>query len=354
MVEIAAPRPDITGLDITGEVKAWLEENWDPDLTVGEWWERLGTAGLGGADAARPSGTGGAPPARTASGCMQAIGELAGVLGAPGGLGLLLAAPDDRGARHRRAEGALPPRHRHRPARRGASCSASPAPAPTSPASPPRRCRTATSGSSTGRRCGRRAPRSPTSACSSPAPNPDVPKHQGITYFAFDMHQPGVEVRPLREMTGRAHVQRGVPHRRRASATTTLIGGVNNGWAVANTTLAFERAGLGAGGGRRRRVRRDARARAGDLDRAGRRLRAAARPAAARARAMASAAAADLLDRAGQGQRHDRRPDHPPRPHAAAHPQRDRAATTNLRAQGAAQGAGQEIPGPGQHGQARR
>ncbi len=34
--------------------------------------------------------------------------------------------------------------------------------------------------------------------------NSDVPKHQGITYFAIDMHQPGVDVRPLREMTGRA------------------------------------------------------------------------------------------------------------------------------------------------------
>src|SRR4029077_13164621 len=34
--------------------------------------------------------------------------------------------------------------------------------------------------------------------------NPDVPKHQGITYFLFPMDQPGVEVRPLREMTGRA------------------------------------------------------------------------------------------------------------------------------------------------------
>ena len=34
--------------------------------------------------------------------------------------------------------------------------------------------------------------------------DPDVPKHQGISYFAFDMHQPGVDVRPLREMTGHA------------------------------------------------------------------------------------------------------------------------------------------------------
>ncbi|HET6793531.1 MAG TPA: acyl-CoA dehydrogenase family protein, partial [Acidimicrobiales bacterium] len=76
----------------------------------------------------------------------------------------------------------------------------------------------------------------------------DVPKHQGISYFALDMHQPAVEVRPLREMTGRALFNEVFISEARVN-DDALIGGRNNGWAVANTTLAFERAGLGAGGG---------------------------------------------------------------------------------------------------------
>ena len=79
--------------------------------------------------------------------------------------------------------------------------------------------------------------------------DPDVPKHRGISYFAIDMHQPGVDVRPLREMTGPGAVQRGVPDRRPGAPTTRSSASRNNGWAVGNTTLMFERAGLGAGGG---------------------------------------------------------------------------------------------------------
>src|SRR5205085_3738556 len=71
----------------------------------------------------------------------------------------------------------------------------------------------------------------------------------GISYFAFDMLQEGaVEVRPLREMTGRALFNEVFITEARV-ADDACIGGVNNGWAVANTTLMFERAGLGAGGG---------------------------------------------------------------------------------------------------------
>jgi alkylation response protein AidB-like acyl-CoA dehydrogenase len=76
----------------------------------------------------------------------------------------------------------------------------------------------------------------------------DVPKHQGITYFAIDMHQPGIEVRPLKEMTSHALFNEVFLSDARVS-DDALIGGLNNGWAVANTTLANERAGLGAGGG---------------------------------------------------------------------------------------------------------
>ena len=78
--------------------------------------------------------------------------------------------------------------------------------------------------------------------------NPDSPKHQGISYFAFDMHQPGVDVRPLREMTGRAMFNEVFIDGARVPVAN-IIGGLNNGWAVANTTLMVERASLGSGGG---------------------------------------------------------------------------------------------------------
>jgi alkylation response protein AidB-like acyl-CoA dehydrogenase len=63
-----------------------------------------------------------------------------------------------------------------------------------------------------------------------------------------DMHQSGVEVRPLREMTGNAMFNEVFLSDARVPADA-VIGEVNDGWRVANTTLAFERAGLGTGGG---------------------------------------------------------------------------------------------------------
>jgi alkylation response protein AidB-like acyl-CoA dehydrogenase len=78
--------------------------------------------------------------------------------------------------------------------------------------------------------------------------DPEAPKHQGITWFAFDMLQPGVEVRPLREMTGNAMFCE-VFFTDAQVKDDARIGELNNGWKVANTTLMHERSGMGAGGG---------------------------------------------------------------------------------------------------------
>jgi alkylation response protein AidB-like acyl-CoA dehydrogenase len=79
--------------------------------------------------------------------------------------------------------------------------------------------------------------------------DPTVPKHRGITWFAIDMHQPGVEVRPLREMTGTAMFNE-VFFTDAVVADDARIGDLNDGWTVANTTLLHERSGMGAGGSR--------------------------------------------------------------------------------------------------------
>jgi alkylation response protein AidB-like acyl-CoA dehydrogenase len=77
--------------------------------------------------------------------------------------------------------------------------------------------------------------------------DPNVPKHKGLTYFVVDMRDPGVETRPLRQMTGQAEFNEvyltdvRIPDAHR-------LGAVGAGWQVAMTTLMNERNSIGASG----------------------------------------------------------------------------------------------------------
>jgi acyl-CoA dehydrogenase len=75
-----------------------------------------------------------------------------------------------------------------------------------------------------------------------------LPKHKGLTGFIVDMHAPGVEIRPLRQMTGGASFNEVFFNEVRIPDSYRL-GEVNNGWGVALTTLMNERAAIGTASG---------------------------------------------------------------------------------------------------------
>jgi acyl-CoA dehydrogenase len=76
--------------------------------------------------------------------------------------------------------------------------------------------------------------------------DPDAPKHKGLTGFVVDMRAPGVEIRPLRQMTGGASFNEVFFTEVRVPDSHRL-GDVNGGWSVALTTLMNERAAIGGG-----------------------------------------------------------------------------------------------------------
>ncbi|MFN0093054.1 MAG: acyl-CoA dehydrogenase family protein [Acidimicrobiales bacterium] len=77
--------------------------------------------------------------------------------------------------------------------------------------------------------------------------DPNAAKHNGITAFVIDMHQPGVEVRPLRQITGEAEFNE-VYFTDARVPDAERLGEVGEGWRVGLTTLMNERVAIGAGG----------------------------------------------------------------------------------------------------------
>ena len=74
----------------------------------------------------------------------------------------------------------------------------------------------------------------------------DVPKHKGISFFFCPMKQPGIEVRPLRQITNESHFNE-VFITDAIIPAENLLGPLNSGWQVLNTALAYERSSMGEG-----------------------------------------------------------------------------------------------------------
>ena len=236
---------DISAEQVTTEVKQWVTDAWDPELTVAEWWKRLAASGY--AAPMLPENLGGRGyPRHLATLVSNLLGEH-GVVGPPGGLGLMLAAPTIavHGSPEQQAEH-IPPILDGT----NAWCQLFSEPGAGSDLAG-LGTKAELDGDEyviTGQKVWTSGGQIANWGMLIARTNPDAPKHQGISYFAFQMDQPGVEVRPLREMTGRAMFNEVFIDEARVPVAN-LIGGLNNGWAVANTTLMVERASLGSGGG---------------------------------------------------------------------------------------------------------
>ena len=230
--------------EIEQELSTWLDEYWDPGLTVKEWWEVLAASRW--THPSLPENAGGRNYGKAQASVCNAVFADAEVLGPPTGLGMMLAAPTI--AMHGTQEQID---RLVKPILDGsvAWCQLFSEPGAGSDLAG-LQTRAEQDGEEwvvTGQKVWTSGGHVANKGMLIARTAPDQPKHQGITYFAIDMEQPGVEVRPLREMTGEALFNEVFLTEARV-ATSDILGGVGNGWAVANTTLMVERASLGGGG----------------------------------------------------------------------------------------------------------
>ncbi len=219
---------------------AWLDATWDPDMTVAEWWQQLADARLSNPMLAEPWGRGwGRAEAAEFASAMVAKGAL----GPPTGIGMMLAVPTIL------AHGSPEVIERYVPSILNGQdgwCQLFSEPGAGSDLAgmQTRAERDGDEWVINGQKVWTSGGQWADYGILVARSDPDQPKHKGLTYFAFSMHQPGVEVRPLREMTGQAMFNEVFFSDARV-ADADMIGDLNDGWRVANTTLMVERAGIG-------------------------------------------------------------------------------------------------------------
>jgi alkylation response protein AidB-like acyl-CoA dehydrogenase len=230
--------------DVLAELAVWLEANWDPELSLREWWRRLGESGWAqphwprewyGRGLSRAEGLAVSVAIRRFGAVPSPVGFAAGMAGPT----LLVHGSDDQKRRH--LPGIVTGSDGY--CQLFSEPNAGSDLAGLQTLAVPDGDDWVVNGQKVWTSGGQMANRAMLVART----NVDVPKHAGISYFIIRMDQPGIEVRPLREMTGRSLFNEVFITDARVPAHD-LIGGEGKGWTVANTTLAFERALSGGAG----------------------------------------------------------------------------------------------------------
>jgi alkylation response protein AidB-like acyl-CoA dehydrogenase len=231
--------------DLAAEVKTWVDANWDLTITVREWWCRLADAGY--AFPWLPMGLGGLGASRREAEVVTGVLAQHNVIGPPtGGVASRLAMPTilEHGDSSQ-----ITSLVRDITYGEAAWCQLFSEPGSGSDLA---------SVGTTATRDGEEWVVNGQKVWNSSADvadlgmliartDADQPKHRGITYFVIDMHQPGIEVRPLRQMNGSASFCEVFLTDARVQSDR-ILGEVDGGWTVAQTTLRHERNSVAGGG----------------------------------------------------------------------------------------------------------
>ncbi|MGD0748127.1 MAG: acyl-CoA dehydrogenase family protein [Acidimicrobiales bacterium] len=235
----------MTDGDLGAQVQAWVDANWDRSLTVREWWLRLADAGY--AYPTWPVGLGGSGAPRRDAMTVAAVLARNEVIGPPvGAMAATLAAPTllEHATEEQRMELV-------RPIATGeaAWCQLFSEPGSGSDLASvgTRAVRDGDEWVVSGQKVWNSSADSADFGMLLARTDVDVPKHAGLTYFVIDMQQPGIEVRPLRQMNGAANFCEVFLTEARVRGGH-VIGDVNGGWRVAQSTLFHERNSVAGGG----------------------------------------------------------------------------------------------------------
>src|SRR5688572_1350054 len=224
------------------DVDAWLDEHWEPSLSVAEWWQRMADAGLTNPLLPAPWGRGWS--GEQVNALVDAMAPRR-CLGPPTGMGLVMGAPTLLA--HAANDVHLELARRTLNGQDGwCQLFSEPGSGSDLASLQTRAERDGDEWVITGQKVWTSLGQWADYGMLLARTDPNAPKHAGITYFALPMHQPAVEVRPLREMSGRAMFNEVFIDEARVP-DSHMVGNLNDGWRVANTTLSFERGGIAGG-----------------------------------------------------------------------------------------------------------